>query len=174
MLLFLFIPSISWGQSYEEKVAVSKALIGKPVQAHTFYTLDKQSFSFQNLQGEFIVAYFFASWCSPCYGTLENLDKAIKNTPPTVRIVAVSLDEDWIKLKRMLAKTGFSGEVWKSADAKSVLRERLFANYSGSLPYIIRVDQQGILIEGGSEVKTSEQWSAIISQNASLNEASKI
>lgn len=174
LLLFLIFSSDSWGQTYEEKVAASMAFIGKPVQEHSFYTSERQPITFQDLKGEAVVAYFFASWCSPCYVALENLNKAIETNSPSIRVIAISLDEDWIKLERMLARTGFTGEVWKSADAKTAIRERLFANFSGSLPHIIRIDTQGILIEGGSRVKTIEQWTAVINQNASLSEASGI
>lgn len=173
LVLFLLLTDSVWSQSYEEKAAKSKASIGKPVQAHAFYTLDKQPITFESLKGEPVVAYFFASWCSPCYEALENLNQAIQITPSSVRVIAISLDEDWEKLERMLVKTGFSGEVWKSGDAKSALRQRLFANFSGSLPHIIRINKQGILIEEGSRVKTIEQWSAVISQKASLSEASR-
>ncbi len=174
ILLFLIFSSGSWSQTYEEKVAASRAFIGKPVQEHTFYTIDKLPITFQSLEGESVVAYFFASWCSPCYEALENLNKAIKTAPPSIRVVAISLDEDWTDLERMLARTGFTGEVWKSADAKLAFRKRLFANFSGSLPHIVRIDSHGVLVEGGSRVKTIEQWAAVINKNASLAEASEI
>ncbi|GGA83897.1 hypothetical protein GCM10011369_27390 [Neiella marina] len=174
LLLSLLFVGCVWGQSYEEKVAMSKALIGKPVQSHAFYTLDKQPITFASVKGKPIVAYFFASWCAPCYEGLENLHKATELTQSEVEVIAVSLDEDWDKLQRMLIKTGFSGQVWKSADAESALRRRLFANFSGSLPHIIRIDSQGILVEGGSRVKTTAQWAAVISQKATLREASEL
>ncbi|MHC6646494.1 TlpA family protein disulfide reductase [Alteromonas sp. HB246098] len=174
LLLLLIFSNSSWSQTYEEKIAASKAFIGKPVQEHTFYTLDKQPITFQNLKGEAVVAYFFASWCSPCYEALENLNKAIETTPPTVHVVAISLDGDWASLERMLARTGYTGEVWKSADAELAFQERLFANFTSSLPHIIRIDAQGILIEGGSRVKSFAQWTALINQNASISKASGI
>lgn len=173
-MLFVLLTGSVWGQSYEEKAAASKALIGKPLQAHSFYTLDKKPISFESLQGEPVVAYFFASWCAPCYKALNNLDHAIKTTPSSVQVIAISLDEDWESLEQMLIKTGFSGVVWKSGDAKSALAQRLFANFSGTLPHIIRIDKQGMLIEGGSRIKTIKQWEAVISQRASLSEASTI
>ncbi|WP_338520001.1 TlpA family protein disulfide reductase [Alteromonas gracilis] len=174
LVLFLLSAHSAWSQTYQEKIAASKALIDKPIQTHQFYTLDKQTISFENLNGQSIVAYFFASWCSPCYASLKNLNAAIGNVPSTVRVVAVSLDEDWDDLQGMLDKTGFTGEVWKSSDATAVLTNRLFANFSGSLPYVIKVDAKGILREGGSRIKTTEQWLAVINQSTSLSEASKL
>ena len=172
--LLIVLTTPTWGQSYQEKVAASKALIGQPVQEHLFYTLDKQPINFQSLIGKPTVAYFFASWCSPCYEVLENLDKAIKSTPHSVNIIAISLDKDWEKLNRMLLKTGYSGQVWKSSDAKTVFRQRMFANFTASIPHIITVDELGILIEEGSKVKSVKQWAAVLQEEASLDEASRI
>lgn len=174
LLLALLVANNALSQTYADKVAKSKALVGQPVQTHTFYTLDKKPVSFEDFKGEPVVAYFFASWCSPCYGALTNLHQAIEDTPPTVRVVAISLDEEWENLDRMLNKTGFTGEVWKWDAAESALQQRLFANFSGSLPHIIRVNDKGILIEAGSRIKTAEQWSAVINQQRSLHDASKI
>lgn len=173
-ILLLTLAPLAWSQSYQEKVAASKALIGKPVQSHAFYTTEKQPIDFASVNGEIVVAYFFASWCSPCYASLGSLNKALEASSPSIWVIAISLDEDWKSLKGMLAETGFSGEVWKSSDATSVLSQRMFGNFSGSLPYAIKVDKHGILQEGGSRIKTVEQWSAIINENISLLDASRL
>ncbi len=172
-MLLLFTTTV-WGQTYQEKVTKSKALFGKPVQLNGFYTLAKQPITFENLKGEPVVAYFFASWCSPCYESLGNLNQAIDISQPSVNVIAISLDESWEDLEMMLDKTGFSGEVWKWAEEESALKQRLFGNFSGSLPYVIKINAQGILEVGSSRIKTVTQWSAVINNQASLSEANRL
>lgn len=58
IFLFLIFSSGSWSQTYEEKVAASRAFIGKPVQEHTFYTIDKLPITFQSLKVKMLLLTF--------------------------------------------------------------------------------------------------------------------
>ncbi|WP_394131113.1 TlpA family protein disulfide reductase [Shewanella maritima] len=172
--IYFVFTNCAFAQTYEEKREASLALIGQPVQDHTFLTLNKQEVTFDSLKGKTTIAYFFASWCSPCYTKLENLGKAIEDKTPTVNVIAISLDEDWVKLERMLVKTGYTAEVWKSSSPKAVLQNRMFANFSGSLPHIVKINEHGILEEINWHIESQEQWSACLSGEVSLSEASRI
>lgn len=170
-LLLLCFSVVANASSYQEKVARSLEALGQPVDPFEFTDSNGAYVNFSSLKGQTTIAYFFASWCTPCYATLENLEEERKMANKSTTIVAVSFDSDPEKLKRMLIKTGYTGEVWLSTSKEKPLLNKLFANFSGSLPYAIKVDANGILIEHSHDIKSKEQWSKAISGELSLQDA---
>lgn len=161
-------------KTFEEGVKYARSQLGKPIEQHDFFTLGKETVSFDMLRGKTTVVYFFASWCAPCYETLENLDTALKSGSTSTTVVAVSFDEDWEALQKMLDVTGFSGDVWKSSTGKMPLRDWMFANYGRSLPYTIKIDENSLLAEQSYHIKTVEQWTAVLTQELPLSKAERI
>ena len=172
-LLFLFscYCAVCNASTYEEKVALSKALVGQQVQTPTFLTSSGNEVSFPSLEGKPTVAYFFASWCAPCYSSLKNLQAVQSGHPQSVNVVAISLDDDWDELNTMLEKTGYTGTVWKSEADSDVLIQKMFGNYAGSIPYTIKISADGVLTESSYSIKTEPQWRATLSNEVSLKDA---
>ncbi|HEY5315012.1 MAG TPA: redoxin domain-containing protein [Pirellulales bacterium] len=70
-------------------------LLGKPIPEFTFTTLDGKPLTRDSLAGKVAVIDFWATWCSPCFQSLPNLEAVYQQFKDreNVAFVAVSLDQ---------------------------------------------------------------------------------
>lgn len=156
---------------YEEKMKASMLAMGKPLQPIDVQLLSGKPVSMSSLNGHDSVIYFFASWCAPCYSSLENMEAVRKEHKLSVKLVAMALDDDTEAVSNMIEKTGYTGEVWQAVSGMEPLLNRQFANKVKALPYLIKVNAKGELVEHNYNIKSVAQWRRVLVDNLPLKEA---
>lgn len=170
-LASLCFSTLSQASSFEQKVREAQEAMGKPLQHVEVQLLSGEPVSMSSLEGKETVIYFFASWCSPCYGALKNIESVRQQQPLAVNLVAMALDEDAEAVSLMLKQTGYTGVVWQAVDGVQSLHQRAFANGVKALPYLIKVDADGLLAENNYNIKSVAQWKRVLVDNQSLQDA---
>ena len=171
LIAILFCSTIVRANDYQQAAEIALEALGKPIQNTKLVDLKRQEKSFEQLKGQYTVVYFFASWCTPCFKTLENIEKVRKEEAIKVRVLSVALDKNPQAVRRMLDKTGYKGEAWIAPVGKLALKERLFANAWGSLPYVIKLDPNNVIIEHSYNIDLAGQWRVLLAENLSLEQA---
>lgn len=150
------------------------SLSGQHIQRIELTDMQAKPHSFDELQGNDTVIYFFASWCIPCYKTMATIQQLSEQNQFKVNIVAVALDEDIEGIAGMLDKTAFKGTVWLAKDGTAALQQRYFGNENRAVPYIVRLDKQTQILERAYSLTTVAQWRAVLVDAVTLAEAGRI
>lgn len=58
-----------------------------------FHTLDGQSYTWQELKGQWTVINYFAPWCAPCLREMPELNALSQNLPENTRLFAINYDQ---------------------------------------------------------------------------------
>jgi len=98
--------------------------------------------SFQELRGQPITLYFWATWCSPCLTHLAELAKAKGAGKP----LPVALEDDPRVVARTLQRVGYNGPVWVATDGMALLQRRYAGNDKRAVPFEDRLDAKGRII----------------------------
>ncbi|WP_076416063.1 thioredoxin-like domain-containing protein [Shewanella sp. UCD-KL12] len=158
---------------YELKILQAQQALGEPIERVVVINLDGGHQSFDELDSEEVVIYFFASWCSPCFSSLKNIESLKESFQFNTRFLAVALDDDIDAVKAMLDRANFSGEAWLAIDGGELLQNRSFANGYTSLPYAIRLDKHTRIVENSFEVSSVKQWKEILVDGSTFQDMSK-
>ncbi|ALS99479.1 TlpA family protein disulfide reductase [Lacimicrobium alkaliphilum] len=161
VLIFLLIVTL-FGAHYLGFFAPSfSSVVGNPIQRVELTDLNGDTRSFDELEGNATVIYFFASWCRPCYKTLAMLQETSQNNTLQIDLLTVALDGDLEGIVGMLDKTGFSGKVWLASEGTMALQRRYFGNENRAVPYIVMLDNETNIVES-SYYLDSSQWETIL------------
>jgi thiol-disulfide isomerase/thioredoxin len=145
----------------------------EPIQRIDLVDLAGTTHSFDDLEGNETVLYFFASWCAPCFETLTTLQQLSEENPFKVKLLAVALDSDTNGVVSMLNTTGFTGEVWLASEGIWALQKRYFGNERRALPYVVRLDENTNMLESGYGLDDAA-WKAVLVNGYSINAASSL
>lgn len=168
MLMGILFTATSHADDYDQAAAQSLQALGQPVEQIGLIDLEGNKVRFDSLREQPSVIYFFASWCASCYKSLEQIEHIRQSGQQQVRLVAIAMEDNNPKLQRMLAKTGFEGEVWLPERGREVLMERKFANSARSLPYVIRLTSDLVLTEHSYHLAKQEHWSRALIEGDNL------
>lgn len=158
----LLLTAVLFGAHYLGFFAPSfSSIVGNPIQRIGLTDLSGDTRSFDELEGNETVIYFFASWCHPCYKTLALLQGISQDNTLKINLLTVALDDDLEGIVRMLDKTGFSGKVWLASEGTMALQRRYFGNEKRAVPYIVMLDNETNIVEGTYSLDSS-QWHAIL------------
>lgn len=150
------------------------SVVEKPIERIGLSDLKGNVRSFDELISEETIIYFFASWCNPCFKTLDRLQQLSDEKQLNIRLQAIALDEDVEGVKNMLAMTGFRGDVWLAVDGTMALQQRLFGNENRAVPYVVKLDEQTNIKERTYKMNTLDKWRAVLVGGSSLYEASGV
>ncbi|GGD78620.1 TlpA family protein disulfide reductase [Lacimicrobium alkaliphilum] len=141
-----------------------------PIQRIELTDLSGTSHSFDELEGNETVIYFFTSWCAPCYKTLATLQALSQNHDLKFVLLTVALDDDLDAITRMLEKTAFSGQVWLASEGTMALQKRYFGNERRTVPYVIRLSDNTNISESAYSLNAAE-WKSILVDGVSFARA---
>ncbi len=123
--------------------ASASAKLGRfPIKAPAISALDYQGkpVSLDSLRGNVVLVNLWATWCPPCVTEMPSLEKltvAMRGKP--VRLLAVSVDEDWPTVRQFFAK-GTPLEVLLDTERKVAE-----AFGTSKFPETFIVDKEGML-----------------------------
>ncbi|QYK12315.1 TlpA family protein disulfide reductase [Shewanella rhizosphaerae] len=160
--------------SYDQKVNASLKDIGKQITNIELINTEGQPKTFMDLKGTTYIVYFFASWCSPCYKSLKNIEQIRITNDLSINILGVALDDDRDAVSKMLKDTGFKGEVWISKEGRVPLLNRMFGNAYKALPYVIKVDENMIIKEHSYDISSKEHWEKVLVENMSFKDSTAL
>ncbi len=112
--------------------------IGKPAPAFTT-TDGVQTINLASLRGQVVLLNLWASWCAPCVEELPSL-LALQQQVPTLKIVAVSLDQDDAVYRAFLARHAVHLSTVRDPDGKV---NALYG--TAQIPETYIIDREGIL-----------------------------
>lgn len=161
-IFLVFLAPVSNAKSADEPIHEALTGIGAKVDLIELTDVQEQKVSFADLKGQDTVVYFFASWCAPCYKTLQSIESVQNNYERTTKVIAVALEKDRKAVQAMLDKTGFTGEVWYSVNGAMPLKERKFDNQRRALPYTIKINAKNILVEKSYKLRKEEHWKNVL------------
>lgn len=138
------------------------AIVNKPIQRVDLIDLAGSAHSFDELEGNETVIYFFASWCNPCFHTLATLDQITTEQELKVRLLTIALDEDTEAITKMLNQTGFSGEVWIATEGAMALQKRYFGNEKRAIPYVVKIDKSTKVMESSYKLNSRAEWELVL------------
>lgn len=163
--------SAAHADSYDQKVNESLRGLGKQITDIALVNTEGQHKVFSDLKGATHVIYFFASWCSPCYKSLEDIEQVRIENKLNVNVLGVALDDDKQAISEMLDITGYKGEVWISVKGREPLQNRLFGNAYKALPYAIKIDENIVIQDHSYDMSSKEQWEKVLLENKSFKDA---
>lgn len=135
-----FAPTVPEGYAVEELRYGPEP--GTEATAEPMRTPDGDAVALADLAGEVLVLDFWASWCSPCLGSLAGLDRLIDDyAGRPVRFLAVNAQEEpSVDAAAFHAEQGLRSELLIDGDAVHVFYVR------GSLPGAAVLDAEGRLV----------------------------
>jgi peroxiredoxin len=96
-----------------DDAATDAAYTGKTAPLHfTLKDMNGVEVKLNSFKGKVILLNFWATWCPPCVDevpSLEDLARRLKGSD--MRMLAVSVDDDWDKIRRYFAKGSDIGVV---------------------------------------------------------------
>jgi thiol-disulfide isomerase/thioredoxin len=115
----------------------------RPAPELAFERADGSRATLQSMRGKVVMVHFWATWCPPCRDELPGLlalaDELASNQP--FELVAVSVDDDWEKMRRF-----FSGTVHRAAVRPE--RADVHRQFGAStLPDTYLVDASGQIVQ---------------------------
>lgn len=135
-----------WLSRVPSDVAVSAESIplkGHPAPDFTLQTLDGESLSLSDLQGQAVVLNFWATWCPPCRAEMPELQAAYEDYGPGGLVVlGVNQGEDQATVKAYQEELNLTFPV--VLDTQFEVSETYQIN---SLPTTFFIDRDGIIRE---------------------------
>jgi DsbE subfamily thiol:disulfide oxidoreductase len=120
------------------------ANIGKPAPSFSLTNSQKQVRTLKNYRNKIVFINFWASWCAPCQQELPALDQlAADFKGKKVRIIAINVDQDRMKAKKLLAKLHLSSthaEILWDPKSKAVSAYNI-----ETMPSSFILDQNGVI-----------------------------
>jgi thiol-disulfide isomerase/thioredoxin len=130
-------------------------MVGKPIPHFSLPSLDDTSeiVSDELMKGRFYLIDFWATWCGPCVGEMENLHKAYESYHGrNFEIVSISFDAhpgDVARYRRGKWKMPWRN-VFVDGSFQSMIAERFEV---GGIPKAILVDATGRIVAVGDELR---------------------
>jgi thiol-disulfide isomerase/thioredoxin len=93
--------------------------------------------SLESLKGNVVILHFWATWCPPCLGEIPQwveLGTVYKNQP--VKLVAVSLDQQWKDADRILPSKKLSSNIISLLDKENKVPDQ-YGSYQFPETYIL-------------------------------------
>ena len=89
-------------------MAASPPLVGGPAPHFDLEALDGQRIKMSDLEGQFVVLNFWATWCVPCMNEMPELQKAHLSSKNRIKIVGINLAESKEVVGEYIRGKGFS------------------------------------------------------------------
>lgn len=96
--------------------------------------------SLEGYDGHWLVLAFWASWCGPCRGDRNALDR-LKETHPNLRILGIATDDSSVTSRRALRGKPYAGSMVLHPDARSMAE----AYEIHMLPANVLIDPDGVV-----------------------------
>jgi thiol-disulfide isomerase/thioredoxin len=144
LFLVLFLSSVANAQDQ---------LVDKPAPAFITKTYNGDTLNLDSLKGKIVVLDFWATWCEPCVAEMPSLKRFYnKYKNKNVALVSISLDDTEKPWRRYIKKNKLN---WIHAIAPNGWTGSIPTLYGIEfIPTMIVIDEKGIVIGGGSRVKT--------------------
>ncbi len=112
----------------------------------------EQHYESADLAGKVIVLEFWASWCGPCQGPMEQLQNEVRNHPEwedDVVVIALSIDDTKADANRHLKRKGWDAttNVWAGPGGWRAAAAEAFS--VRGIPKAYLIDQKGVIVKSG-------------------------
>jgi cytochrome c biogenesis protein CcmG/thiol:disulfide interchange protein DsbE len=95
---------VGWLSLLAAAAPAARPQIGDPAPDFALATLDGKSVTRDQLAGQITVVEFFATWCGPCKGSLEDLRAIRAELGPRVQSLIIVVEPDSPALRAALAR----------------------------------------------------------------------
>lgn len=128
------------------------SLAGKPAFDFALTGLEGEAVSLADLKGEVVILDFWATWCGPCRRWMPIVQRAHDTLQGKgVRVFAVNLREDAMKVRKYLDQTGVRVPVLMDRDG--AVSDRYGAR---SIPLTVVIGRDGLIVDTLLGVHTAD------------------
>lgn len=115
---------------------------GLPIKETPLVDLEGHKHTFQELRGQPVTLYFWATWCGPCLKHLATLAKT-GNASAVKGFLPVALESDPKVVAAALQRVGYHGRTWVATDGMWLLQRRFAGNDKRAVPFQVRLSAAG-------------------------------
>ncbi|MBN1687523.1 MAG: TlpA family protein disulfide reductase [Candidatus Omnitrophica bacterium] len=105
-------------------LSYSAPKFGEPAPDFSEKDIRGKHHSVEMYRGDYLVLYFWATWCPACVREVESIKEVYSNRPGNFQFVSVSLDRDLDRLEKFVEEAKieypviFKGQAWDNELAK--------------------------------------------------------
>lgn len=145
--------------------------VGKIVADYEFIDIEENKMKISNYIGksDFLFIDFWASWCSPCRASIQDIKKYYqKNKEKGVEVLGVSIDENkdaWIKALHQ-ENMPWKQLVIKTPNEKNIVKEQYKMI---GIPFTLLLDRDGYVLFVNLHPRSLESWLDGYIKNQTIN-----
>lgn len=107
-------------------------------------------------KGEVVLVHFWASWCAPCLSEIPKIiELARRLEKMKVKVVAVSLDDQWVEAEKILKSSELPPQLISLLDESKTLPDE-FGTYQYPETYLLNKEHKVVFKWVGPQDWTSE------------------
>ena len=142
------------------------AKIGEKAPEFTTQLVNGENYSLSNSRGNYVLLYFWGSWCGPCIRNApelvaisENYKSKFFDEDSKLEILSVALEKKGKKWKRVVNKFGFNWELQVVQFHKIVLNSSIANKYGVlEIPSKFLIDPDGNIVLSKTSFSEIEQY----------------
>lgn len=142
------------------------AKIGEKAPEFTTQLVNGENYSLSNSRGNYVLLYFWGSWCGPCIRNApklvtisENYKSKFFDKNSKLEILSVALEKKEKKWKRVVNKFGFNWELQVVQIHKIVLNSSIANKYGVlEIPSKFLIDPDGNIVLSKTSFSEIEQY----------------
>tara|TARA_B110001452_G_scaffold163956_1_gene136729 strand:- start:148 stop:690 length:543 start_codon:yes stop_codon:yes gene_type:complete len=142
------------------------AKIGEEAPEFTTQLVNGENYSLSSSRGNYVLLYFWGSWCGPCIRNApelvainENFKSKLFNKDSKLEILSVALEKNGKKWKRIVNKFGFNWELQVVHYHKIVLNSSIANKYGVlEIPSKFLIDPYGNIVLSKTSFSEIEQY----------------